>query len=259
MQHTGEITGYIDVAQLTLYAFWIFFFGLIYYLRREDKREGYPLVSEKNPNELVQGFPPVPGPKTFHMVDGTTVTVPRKEPFQTIPGVPIANFPGAALEPTGNPMIDGIGPAAYANRSDHPDHAYGEHAPKIVPLRAAGDFFLAMEDADPRGMDVIAGDGKVAGKIVDVWVDRSEVIIRYLEAEIPTDAGARRVLIPMPFAKIKGKQRQVSVSCILASHFATVPVTKSPDQVTMLEEDKISGYYGGGQLYATAGRLGPIL
>ena len=42
----GAVTGYIDVAQLVLYAFWIFFVGLIFYLRREDKREGYPLESD---------------------------------------------------------------------------------------------------------------------------------------------------------------------------------------------------------------------
>jgi photosynthetic reaction center H subunit len=42
---TGAITGYIDVAQITLYAFWIFFAGLIYYLLQENKREGYPLES----------------------------------------------------------------------------------------------------------------------------------------------------------------------------------------------------------------------
>ncbi len=36
---------YLDVAQVTLYVFWIFFGCLIYYLRREDKREGYPLDS----------------------------------------------------------------------------------------------------------------------------------------------------------------------------------------------------------------------
>ncbi len=42
----GAITGYIDVAQVVLYAFWIFFAGLVFYLRREDRREGYPLESE---------------------------------------------------------------------------------------------------------------------------------------------------------------------------------------------------------------------
>ncbi len=33
----GAITSYIDVAQVVLYAFWIFFAGLIFYLRREDR------------------------------------------------------------------------------------------------------------------------------------------------------------------------------------------------------------------------------
>ena len=32
---------------LALYAFWIFFAGLIFYLRKEDKREGYPLITER--------------------------------------------------------------------------------------------------------------------------------------------------------------------------------------------------------------------
>ena len=44
----GAITQYIDVAQILLYAFWIFFAGLLIYLRREDKREGYPLESERS-------------------------------------------------------------------------------------------------------------------------------------------------------------------------------------------------------------------
>jgi len=55
--------GYIDLAQLALYAFWIFFAALIYYLRREDKREGYPMESEQR--KVVQGFPATPGPKRF--------------------------------------------------------------------------------------------------------------------------------------------------------------------------------------------------
>ena len=54
--------GTIDIAQLVLYAFWLFFLGLVYYLRREDKREGYPLESARGP---VQGWPASPGPKAF--------------------------------------------------------------------------------------------------------------------------------------------------------------------------------------------------
>jgi photosynthetic reaction center H subunit len=56
------ITRYIDLAQVVLYAFWIFFFGLIYWLRKEDKREGYPLESDRR-NVTTQGWPPMPAPK----------------------------------------------------------------------------------------------------------------------------------------------------------------------------------------------------
>ena len=38
-----SFTNSMDFAQIVLYAFWVFFALLVYYLRREDKREGYPL------------------------------------------------------------------------------------------------------------------------------------------------------------------------------------------------------------------------
>ncbi len=53
---------YIDGAQIALYAFWVFFVGLIIYLRREDRREGYPLESPQGPRE---GFPRVPEQKKW--------------------------------------------------------------------------------------------------------------------------------------------------------------------------------------------------
>ena len=63
----------------------------------------------------------------------------------------------------------------------------------------------------------------------------------------------------MNFAKIDRKWRTVKVEAILASQFGQVPVTKSPDQVTLLEEDRICAYYGGGTLYATPLRSESIL
>ena len=51
---TGAITGYIDVAQIALYVFWGFFAALIYYLHQEDKREGYPLESDRSDRVVVQ-------------------------------------------------------------------------------------------------------------------------------------------------------------------------------------------------------------
>jgi photosynthetic reaction center H subunit len=54
----------IDVAQLAIWLFWAFFAGLVFYLRREDKREGYARDFE-NPGGVAHGFPAPPGPKTF--------------------------------------------------------------------------------------------------------------------------------------------------------------------------------------------------
>ena len=44
-----------------------------------------------------------------------------------------------------------------------------------------------------------------------------------------------------------------------STQFAQVPGTRNPDAVTLLEEDKIMAYYGGGVLYATAARQEPLL
>jgi photosynthetic reaction center H subunit len=252
---TGALTNYLDVAQLVLYAFWIFFAGLIYYLHRENKREGYPLESDRSGGRIeVQGFPRIPEPKTFLLAHGGTATVPnRKADRRPVKAAPVAGFLGAPLEPTGDPMLDGVGPAAYAERADTPDLTF-EGAPKIVPLRVAADHYLESRDPDPRGMQVIAGDGEIAGTVRDAWVDRSEALIRYLEVEV---AGGRRVLLPMNFARVGGGA--VRVQSIFAKHFASVPATKQPDQVTFLEEDRICAYYAGGTLYAEPRRQEPWL
>jgi photosynthetic reaction center H subunit len=45
----------------------------------------------------------------------------------------------------------------------------------------------------------------------------------------------------------------------MARHFAQVPATRKPDEVTFLEEDRISAFYGGGTLYAEPKRSEPLL
>ena len=62
---TGAITQYVDVAQIVLYMFWIFFAGLIYYLVREGHREGYPMDNGHLQGGPVQTGWPVPEPKVF--------------------------------------------------------------------------------------------------------------------------------------------------------------------------------------------------
>jgi photosynthetic reaction center H subunit len=252
----GNITSYIDVAQVTLYAFWIFFAGLIYYLHRENKREGYPLESDRSDRIKVQGFPAIPEPKTYLLPHGGTQTAPRTErDLRPLMAEPMAVWPGAPLVPTGDPMRDGVGPAAWTERADVPDLTVDGH-PRIVPLRTAQGYAIERRDPDPRGMVVIGADGKSAGTVKDAWVDLSECLIRYLEVSLPS---GRTVLLPMNFARINGWLRQVSVKSVLGAHFENVPTTQAMDRITRREEDRICGYFGGGTLYATAARAESLL
>ena len=249
---TGAITQYVDVAQIVLYLFWIFFAGLIYYLIRENHREGYPMDSGRENGPKIVGWP-VPGPKTFKMADGHQTLAPDfSRPDGAYQGQPSHGWNGAPLEPVGDPLLAGVGPGAWAQRADVPDLTYHGEA-KIVPLRVATDHEVSVQDVNPIGLPVIGGDGEVAGHVKDLWVDRSETLFRYLEVELPN---GQSVLTPTPFARIRRKE--VEVASILSYQFANVPKLRNPDQITLLEEEKVSAYYGAGTLYATPSRQEPL-
>jgi photosynthetic reaction center H subunit len=61
----------------------------------------------------------------------------------------------------------------------------------------------------------------------------------------------------MTFARIK--KDGTHVQAILSHQFVNVPQTKSNAQITLLEEEKITAYYGAGTLYATPERQEPII
>jgi photosynthetic reaction center H subunit len=253
----GAFTHYIDIPQVVLYGFWIFFAGLIYYLRREDKREGYPLESDRSRVIRVEGFPRVPAPKTFKLPGGRSYQAPPGTPERReIRAAATQPWNGSPLQPTGNPMLDAVGPASYCEREERPDVTI-DGEPLIVPMRVARDFSVAPEDPDPRGMPVIAADRRKAGTVKDIWVDRAEPQIRYLEVAV--EGSGRQALLPIGFARINKSRGRVEVVAILSSQFADVPALANPDLVTLREEDRISGYFAGGHLYAEPSRMGPIV
>ena len=74
---TEPFFGNFDLASLSLWLFWIFFAGLIYYLQTENMREGYPLEDEDGNTAPNQGPFPLPDQKTFKLPHGRgSVTVP---------------------------------------------------------------------------------------------------------------------------------------------------------------------------------------
>ncbi|MBK5910793.1 hypothetical protein CCR85_04705 [Rhodothalassium salexigens] len=320
---TGALTGYIDVAQVTLYVFWIFFAGLIFYLRREDRREGYPLEKDDGTPEDV-GLVWFPKPKEFTLPHGRgTATAGRKDQ-RKLPMEKVYAWEGSPFEATGDPMADGVGPASWAERDDHPDLTL-EGTNKVVPLRADPDYYPCDGDDDPRGMTVFGADGKAVGTVGDLWIDKADLIARYLEVELadqpkpapapapkPTPAptpvataseGAAKpegegqtaaaapkpapapapaptpklakkktVMVPREFMRVKGPntffnkliglpstQPGIYVSALNAEDFKNIPQIKGNDQITALEEEKITAYFGGGRLYSTKEHAGPAL
>ncbi|MBX9926657.1 MAG: photosynthetic reaction center subunit H [Hyphomicrobiaceae bacterium] len=249
-------TDYIDGGLIAINLFALFFLFLVLYLQKESRREGYPLFDETTGRQRDPRASLMPNPKTYKLPGGGTATAPNilKRENLDLKMRRMGPYPGAAYVPTGNPMLDAVGPASFAQRADVPDRMMSGK-PRIVPTRADKNYHVSSEDANPVGMSVIGADGAKAGSVKDLWVDRAESVIRYLEV----DLGTRTVLVPINFADIDAARRRISVGAILGKQFADVPATKHPDQVTLLEEDKITGYYGGGTLYATPQRSEPII
>jgi photosynthetic reaction center H subunit len=167
---------------------------------------------------------------------------------------PTQPHPGAALEPTGDPMKDGVGAASWADRADRCDLT-ADGRPRIQPISAVSGFHVDDRDPDPRGMAVVAGDGVEVGKVVDLWVDLAEPQLRYLTVQLD---GGKRVLLPMGFARIRRGLGQIHVGSIFGKHFADVPGPRAQDRITLLEEDRVAAYYAGGYRYAEPSRNEPL-
>ncbi|MEM7690083.1 MAG: photosynthetic reaction center subunit H [Pseudomonadota bacterium] len=268
--NAAYIVGTFDVAELAFFLFFFFFIGLVLYLNRESRREGYPLEDEFT-GRLESAPLTTAEKKVFKLPHGRGVYVPEEAPRDPvdIPAARMFHAGGAAYVPTGNPMKDGLGPAAYANRKDYPDITF-DGRNRIVPLGDAHEVEIAPKDPNVIGWPVYDCNVELAGKVSDIWVDQSEHIIRYLEIE--TNAGDK-VLAPMFVAVVqtKGpfgglmegllpdKPQLVQIDAITKDQYADVPRLAKPGEITRLEEDKIMAYFGGGYMYATPERSEPIL
>ena len=254
---SGTFFGNFDLASLAIWMFWAFFAVLVFYLQRENMREGYPMQNDDGSDSANQGPFPLPQPKTFILPHGRgEVSVPNGQPEDrelALRRTSDAN--GYPMEPTGDPMVDGVGPASWAPRRDVPELDGHGHA-KIIPM-VASDSFHVSAGRDPRGMPVVAGDRAIVGKINDMWIDEPEQLVRYLEIELDPEFGEGKRLVPLTMARIHSDR--VAIRSIFGSHFNNVPRLASDRQVTMLEEEKICAYYAGGTLYAGANRSEPVL
>ena len=248
--------GDFDLASAAIWMFWIFFALLIYYLQTENMREGYPLETDDGAIAPNQGPFPVPKDKTFILRDGRgELTVPSgQHPDRQVLALQrTSKAAGSPYVPTGDAMMDGVGPAAWAPRRDVPELDAHGHA-KIKPMSALADFTVSA-GRDPRGKPVVTGDGEVVGRVTDMWVDVPEQLVRYLTMDLNPEGSGQTRLIPMNFAKV-GSDR-VTIRSLYAHNVGDIPTISGGDQITLLEEEKVMAYFGGGTMYADPRRQEP--
>ena len=250
-----HLGGGLDIAELAFYLFFLFFLGLVWYLNRESRREGYPLehdisgavgddVSRLDYSEK----------KRFRLPHGLGFYVPEDVPRDAMPTNVLPRvYAGTPLDVTGDPLASGLGPGGYALRADRPDvDMFGR--PRIVPMAVAEHVSVVANDTDPRGLPVVGLDNKVAGTVRDLWVDRAEHVIRYLDVAL-NDGGT--ATLPMPMVKVS--RGQVVTDAVTAAQFVNCPQLASAVQITLLEEEKVSAYFGAGYLWATPQRSEPLV
>ena len=253
-----EFFGNFDLASAAIWLFWIFFALLVYYLQTENMREGYPLLDDDGNEAPNQGPFPLPKDKTFRLPDWRgELTVPsgargcRDDLALERTGVSA----GSPYVPTGDQMVDGVGPASWAPRRDVPElDAHG--APKMRPMSSLPDFHVSAGH-DPRGKAVVSGDGEVVGRVIDMWVDVPENMVRYLVIDLNPEGSGELRLAPINMVRIKSDR--VVVRSLYAANFAGIPAIKGKSQVTLLEEEKIMAWFAGGTLYADPKRAEPCL
>ena len=250
-----SFTQQIDIPELLVILFALFFLGLVYHIRGEDKREGYPLESDRTDNSggrvAVVGFPPMPKPKVFLRKFGEPVLAPGPRRERDLTGllVPLHNFYGSPYVPTGDPLVDGVGPASYVLKEEVPDRMWhGE--PNIQPLRVLPQHAVEGTETSPIGMDVVTRDGVRVGTVADLWINVSELFGRYLEVQALPAFGGDRIILPVAFADLRPRNKRAMVNMLTAEQFAKVPRLALPDTINFREEDRINAYYAGGHLYS---------
>ena len=244
----GSITYHIDFAETALVLFALGFLGIVVFLRRLDKREGYPMKASPFDPQPLLGSPLPLDPKTYLLNEGGTTVAPHHYAQPPTAVVPLYGFGGTPLSPVGNPLLAALGPGAWVMRRNEPMLTEkGELM--LQPLRKLEEWSVEQGEADPRGMAVFDRRYLEIGTVHDVWVDQSIKILRLLEVELRPGLAAGRVLVPIFHTVIHEKAREVRVTALEAHQFADLPMPARPDEITAREDERLNAYFAAGYFY----------
>ena len=253
----GVIGSQLDIPTIVFWLFVMFFVGLVFWLQRESKREGYPLKASPFTPERMDGFPAPPLlPLTYILNEGGTTQAPHYYPPVQIKAAPVHGFDGTPLTPLGNPLLAGIGPGSWVRKRDEP--ALTERGDLLLqPLRLLPEWSVLRQDADPRGMAVFDCRWNPVGRVGELWIDRGIKIIRFLDVQLDAALGGKHVLVPIFHTEIKEASRRVRVTALWAYQFTDIPMPAGPDAITGQEEERLNAYFAAGQFFRGSPSVAP--
>ena len=242
------LTQHIDLPQAAFWLFFVLFVILCWFLRREDKREGYPMKASPFSRRPLLGSPPPPGAFVYQLNEGGTTVAPHDYDQPPMRARPLYPFDGTPLAPVGNPLLSPLGPGAWVMRRDEP-MLTEKHELMLQPLRLLSDWSIEAGDADPRGMTVYDWRWTAVGTVRDVWVDRSIKIVRLLEVELRPGLAPGPILVPIYHTNIHERAREVHLTGLRAHQLAQVPMPAAADRITAREDDRLNAYFAAGRFY----------
>lgn len=87
-------------------------------------------------------------------------------------------------------------------------------------LSAADDYCVAKGSTDPRGWRVLDADGSVIAEANDLIIDVDALTTRYI---VCSTRSARKVLVPVGFARLNDEECTVHLDFITASDVEKLP------------------------------------
>lgn len=100
---------------------------------------------------------------------------------------------------------------------------------RLARLGDLKEYRVSKGDADPRGWDVLTGDGRKIGGVTELIVDQTTMEARYLDCDVderklelePVD---RHVLIPVEAARLDRGKKNVVVDGLFVKDVASLPI-----------------------------------
>ena len=243
-----NVTQHIDLPQLAFWLFALAFVAICYFLRKNDKREGYPLKASPFTGERLRGAPLAAPPLTYLLNEGGATSTPHEYPAPPGAVLPFYRFDGTPFRPAADLLRTPLGPGAWVMRSNEPMRT--ENGDLLLqPLRLCGPWSVGDGEANPCGMAVFDTRWRPVGIVADVWIDRGIRIIKHLEVELREGLGGGRVLVPIFHVAINERAREIRVTALSDHEFAAIPMPAAPDRITAREEDQLNCYFAAGRFY----------